>query len=115
MFEGAIVGHEPRHRRLRDQCAPAYYAERHLPRYFFNIFDGRSTPDTDGTELPDWQAVRREAIRLAGHVLRDEATRLIPDEEWRMEVTDHTGLTLFQIDLSFTEAPAVRSLRLASG
>ena len=86
-----------------------------MPRYFFNIFDGRSTPDTEGTELSDWQAARREAIRLAGHVLRDDADRLISDEEWRMEVTDTAGLTLFQFEFCFTEAPAVRSLRLVSG
>lgn len=75
-----------------------------MPRYFFNIFDGRSATDTEGTSLPNWQAARREAIRLAGHVLRDEADRLIPDEEWRMEVSDAKGAVLFKLDFSFTDA-----------
>lgn len=84
-----------------------------MPLYFFQILDGRSSTDTEGTELPDWQTARREAIRLAGHVLKDEADRLLFDEEWRMDVTDVTGLILFQLDFCFTEAAAVRNL--ASG
>ena len=79
-----------------------------MPRYFFHIHDGYSAMDTVGTELPDWQTARREAIRLAGMVLADEADRLLLGEEWRMEVTDAGGLTLFQLDFCFTEASATK-------
>ncbi|GJD96606.1 DUF6894 family protein [Methylobacterium iners] len=80
-----------------------------MPRYFFNVHDGRSKLDTEGTELPDWQTARREAVRLASGILRDEADRLSFGEEWRLEVTDSRGLILFQLDFCFTEAAAVRS------
>ena len=75
-----------------------------MPRYFFDVHDGYSSTDTDGTELPDWQTARREAVRLAGQILTDEADKLLLGEEWRMEVTDATGLTMFKLDICFTEA-----------
>jgi hypothetical protein len=79
-----------------------------MPRYHFNVFDGLGTPDFDGTELPNRQAARREAIRLAGALLEQEAERLRLGEDWRMEVTDHMGLILFRLDFIVVEAPAMR-------
>lgn len=52
-----------------------------MPHYFFTVHDGRSTADTEGTELPDWQTARCEAIGLAGHILKDEAKRLLLNQE----------------------------------
>lgn len=83
--------------------------------FFFNVFDGHSATDTEGTELPNRQSARREAIRLAGHVLYDEADRFFPDEDWRLEVTDTAGRLVLALDLFLTEAPSVRSLMTASG
>lgn len=81
-----------------------------MSRYFFTVHDGHSTPDTEGIELPDWQTARYEAISLAGHILKDEAKRFLFDQEWWMEVTDVTGLTLFQLGFCLTEAAAVKNL-----
>ena len=44
-----------------------------MPRYFFDVQDGKSFPDYDGCELPDLDAARIEAVRLLGGMLRDEA------------------------------------------
>ena len=85
-----------------------------VPRYFFHVYDGYSTTDTEGTELPDWHSARREAIRLAGQILNDEADKLLLGEGWRMEVTDVAGHTLFQLDFCFTESSAVQTPRLTS-
>lgn len=78
-----------------------------MPRFHFNIYDGISLPDRDGSELADWQEARLEAVRLAGVILRDNATRIALGEEWRMEVTDETGLILFRLDFNVLEAPAM--------
>jgi hypothetical protein len=78
-----------------------------MPRYFFNIHDGKSIIDEEGTELPNWQAARIEAIGLAGHILKDEAHRIALGEDWRIEVTDHTGLILFQMTFQVVEAPVL--------
>ncbi len=78
-----------------------------MPRYHFNVHDGYSTFDIEGIELLDWPTARREAIRLAGTVLAEEVDRLVPGEDWRLEVTDKTGLILFRVDFSFSESAAV--------
>ncbi|MHB2209740.1 DUF6894 family protein [Methylobacterium sp. CM6257] len=78
-----------------------------MPRFYFNVHDGKSQFDEQGTELPDWQAARIEAVRLAGYILQDEAKCITPGEDWRIEVTDHTGLILFQIMLQVVMSPAL--------
>ncbi|GEP01132.1 DUF6894 family protein [Methylobacterium haplocladii] len=81
-----------------------------MTRYFFNVYDGVSPIDTDGTELSDGQQARREAIRMAGLILMNEGDRLQAGRGWRLEVTDDTGLVLFQLDVQFTEMPGIVTL-----
>ena len=75
-----------------------------MPRYHFNIYDGYSSKDPDGTELADIRQAQREAVRLAGAVLDSEVDRVKSVKEWRLEVTDDTGLLLFQFDFTATLA-----------
>ncbi|MGU3537760.1 DUF6894 family protein [Methylobacterium sp. A54F] len=78
-----------------------------MPRFFFNVYDGRSEIDHDGTELSDHHEARRQAIRFAGRILDDEAHRIAIGEEWRMEVTDERGLVLFRLDFMVTGSPVI--------
>lgn len=78
-----------------------------MPRYHFNVYDGSDSLDQDGTELPSWQSARLEAIRLAGEILKDEADRIAVSEDWRIEVTDDTGLVLFHMAFVITAASAI--------
>lgn len=79
-----------------------------MPRYHFNVHDGVRVPDTDGTELPDWQTARLEAVRRAGEVLKVDAKSVAFDDDWRIEVTDGTGLILFQMIFLMIESPVMR-------
>ena len=58
-----------------------------MPRYHFNVYEGRNDVDVDGHELPDIQAARAEALQLAGEIIRDDAQRAGLGREWRIEVT----------------------------
>jgi hypothetical protein len=88
---------------------PAQAGGKHrVPRYHFNILDGVRLPDTDGIELPDWHAARLEAVRRAGEILKDEPQSVALGEDWRIEVTDHTGLILFQMTFLMIESPFLR-------
>lgn len=78
-----------------------------MPRFHFNVYDGISEPDRKGTDLPDWEEARTQAIRLAGSILKDDTRRFAFGETWRMEVTDETGLVLFRLDFSVVESPAM--------
>ena len=79
-----------------------------MPRYHFNVYDGVDMPDVDGTELPGIVLARREAIRLAGRLLEDGAGDILPGTDWQMEVTDGTGLVLFQLDFNVHQSPALQ-------
>ena len=76
--------------------------------YFFHFHDKQTPPDLEGSELPDIQAARVEAVRLAGEALKWHAETFWNDGEWSLEVTDHTGLTLFTLYFTATEAAAIR-------
>lgn len=78
-----------------------------MPRYHFNIHDGHSEIDRDGTELPDIQTARSEALQLAGTIISDAGRRVEFGEDWRVEVTDDSGLVLFRMDFVVVESPAV--------
>jgi len=79
-----------------------------MPRFHFHVHDGCSTLDPEGTELPDPQAARLEAIRIAGDILKHDAHRIALGEDWRIEVTDDTGLILFQMTFLVVESPVMR-------
>jgi hypothetical protein len=77
-----------------------------MPRYFFNIRDGETIIDDEGTELPDLDAARAEAIGLSGEMLHHgpRATPLWDGTSWEMWVTDESERTLFTLRFSAPEA-----------
>lgn len=79
-----------------------------MPRYHFNVYDGVTLLDKKGVELPDHNFARREAIRYSGVLLEEGGERDDLGAEWRMEVTDDTGLILFRLDFFVTPSPAMR-------
>ena len=78
-----------------------------MPRYFFHVYDGYSSLDTDGTELPDIYTVQAEAIRTSGEILRDMGAQFWDGTEWRLEVADERGQILFILRFSAEERLAL--------
>ena len=76
-----------------------------MPRYFFNITDGVSIPDADGTELADIYQAQAQAIQMSGELLRDLGARFWNGEDWKLEVTDEEGRVLFVLRFSAEERP----------
>ena len=74
-----------------------------MPRYFFHVFDGVSTPDLEGTELADIYIAQSEAIRMSGEIMRDLGAKFWDGSDWRLEVTDADGRTLFIVRFSAEE------------
>lgn len=77
-----------------------------MPRYFFHVCDGGSYEDLQGTELPNLEAARKEAVRFSGALLIDHSTEFWNTGQWQMRVTDDANLTLFQLTFYATDAPA---------
>ena len=81
-----------------------------MARYFFNVIDGKFLADDVGAELPDLAAARAMAIQTAGAILRDEGSRLSPDAEWLMFVTNEARQMVFKLRFS-AEACLLRRSR----
>lgn len=78
-----------------------------MSRYFFHLVDGGLDPDREGTELPSLQDAKREAVRLAGGMMRDDPALFLDRGEWSVEVNDEAGTLLFIFNFFATEAPAL--------
>ena len=100
-----------RQQRLRDTaCSRQQRSEHAVPRFYFHVEDGYSSPDNDGIELRDIDAAKTEAVRFAGAILKDCGAKFWKSStEWRMVVTnaaDHPVFTLrFAADESARNEP----------
>jgi hypothetical protein len=81
-----------------------------MTRYFFHVLDGASSRDEDGVECESLTAARAQAASLAGQVLLEGSGRFWDGQPWSVQVTDERGLTLFELHLSATSAPATVNL-----
>ena len=68
-----------------------------MPRFYFDIHDGVSQPDPDGSEMPDKDAAWSEAVRCCGEMLKDIDGQLQRGSEWRMDVTDEDRQPVFTL------------------
>lgn len=71
-----------------------------MPRYFFNIVDGRTIDDGEGVTLADDGEARQQAMRTATEILQHEAMRGWDGSEWRMTVFDESGRCVFTLCFS---------------
>ncbi len=76
-----------------------------MPRYFFHVLDGDAARDTDGTDLPDIYAAQEQAIHMSGEILRDMGGKFWNGTEWKLEVADEHGQSLFVLRFSAEEKP----------
>ena len=68
-------------------------------RYFFHVMNGEAVFDEVGSEHPDLDAVRREAIVSAGSMLSD-GDQNWNGKEWQMIVADEFGKIVFGVRVS---------------
>jgi len=69
-----------------------------MPRYYFNVYPhDRAQIDHEGEVFPDKHSVWKEATVTSGQILQDMDGRLLPGEEWRLEVTDEFAHPIYVI------------------
>ena len=71
-----------------------------MPLYFFDVVDGHSLSDAEGTELPDIYMAQAEAIRLSGEILRFMGAKFWDSMDWSLNVCDEQRCLLFTLRLS---------------
>lgn len=71
-----------------------------MPQYFFHVDGERQYVDTDGVELADLEAAKKEALRIFGELITGDALGDIWSVgEWVMTAADETARELFSIRL----------------
>ena len=85
-----------------------------MPVFYFHVRDGEDLSDDEGIDLADVDSARLAAIKLCGFLLRDDAKRFAPGQDWHMEVTDGTGLTLIRLNFAVMQSTSAE-LPLRSG
>lgn len=81
-----------------------------MPRYYFNMVDGRSenlVKDSEGTVFVDVREARKEAVGLARDVARHGFHR--SSQAWQIVVTDESGIEVLTIPLSEGRAGKLRA------
>jgi len=59
-----------------------------MPRYYFSCEGAQSFVDEDGTELPDIDAARLQAVENAAEIMKDNPESFALHGVWRMTVTE---------------------------
>ena len=78
-----------------------------MPRYYFNIMDGRPVVDREGRDLPDAAAARREATRFAVDLVRRRSELSSRSEVENVVVTDEHGAEVLTV--TFPKSAVVSS------
>lgn len=81
-----------------------------MQRFFFNVEYGETSIDDEGTEFPDILHARTAAVIFLTEVLRDLGDVFWSKPNVAITVSDESGLTLYRLDATGTEAAAVASL-----
>lgn len=76
-----------------------------MPRFHFNVYDGRTTIDQVGTDLDNLSEAKLEAISLAGRMISEKFEHICSCAEWRLEVADDQGLVMIRLDFSVVMSP----------
>ena len=82
-----------------------------MPQYNIQLRTDERVWETLQVESEDQGALRLEVARFVGELLRDHADKIWIDQEWRVDVTDPTGLILFVMHLMVTNAAASVPMR----
>ena len=81
-----------------------------MPRYHFHRTNGGFVPDPEGTDLPNFDTARTEAVRYAAETIRERPSFVWDGRDFRVEVTDDGGMLLCTVVVLGIDAPAARGV-----
>lgn len=77
-----------------------------MTRYNIQLRTESHVPTAVEVEREDLTALRIEMAQFVGELLEDHASQIWVDEDWRVDVTDESGLILYVMQITATETPA---------
>ena len=82
-----------------------------MARYFFHLSGALEIRDREGSELPDLDAAKCEAVQLIAQTLCDQPRSFWDADHYRVTATDDQGLVLFTVEMIATLSAAVTADR----
>lgn len=70
-----------------------------MPRFYFDTLNSEHDEDQEGIDLPDRFAARREAVRFAGSVMKDQPDLLWDGTRFVVEVRGEGRTLLFKVSM----------------
>lgn len=83
-----------------------------MPSYNIELRTESHVATTVHVETDDLSSLRIEMAKFVGELLRDHAQQIWADQDWRVDVTDETGLILFVMTISASNTPATMPQKL---
>lgn len=81
-----------------------------MPNYHIELRTADQVWETLDVERDDIEALRIEMARFVGELLRDHAHKVWADKNWRVDVTDDSGLILYVMNIATTDQAATAVL-----
>jgi len=81
-----------------------------MPRYYFYVEEGGAPGKGDSADLANLDAARKESVQFASDMLA-EIDGEVFNKDWGVRVTNGDGLTLYEITVVATVAPAAMATR----
>ena len=77
-----------------------------MPRYHIGLRSETHLSEHLVVERDDLTALRVELAVFVGDLLRKHADQIWEDQDWRVDVTDDSGLILYAMEISATDSAA---------
>lgn len=82
-----------------------------MARYNIELRTESHVSETLEVDKSDLTELRIEVARFVGELLKDHANQIWIDEDWRLNVTDQTGLILYVMQITATNSAATSPIR----
>lgn len=77
-----------------------------MPKFSIQLRTDSHVWDTVVVEREGMDSLRLEVAAFVGELLKEHAAKIWADEEWRIDVTDASGLILYYMQVAATKAPS---------
>lgn len=82
-----------------------------MTHYNFELRTEGRVWETVTVQSQDLDALRIELAMFVGELLRDHARQIWIDQDWRIDVTDQTGMILYVMQITTSESAATMPMR----
>ena len=83
-----------------------------MPKFYFHVIDGKILVDGEGTELPDIDTARRQAVAIASSLLKGSLTAWPSEHGWQVVIADasRTVLATLAFGVKMPAKPDVQAI-----